>query len=86
MNVTPHNETVHKELISKIDDLLDFCRLNGYSHLVLIGKEGQCSRYMEGTFDDIGSMVTSLGMSNESFGEIVEVSNKAIKKHARCIS
>lgn len=77
-NVTPHNETVHKELISKIDDLLDFCRLNGYSHLVLIGKDGQCSRYMEGTFDDILGMVTSLGQSNKSFKGIIEHSNDII--------
>lgn len=78
MNITPHNETVHKELISKIDDLLAFCRLNGYSHLVLIGKDGQCSRYMEGTFDDLSGMITSFGVSNNDFKGIIENSYKDI--------
>lgn len=75
MNIIPHNETVHRELIGKIDSLLEFCKAHGYSHLILIGKDGQCSRYMEGTFDDIEGMVSGFVKDNKSFGAIVDYSN-----------
>jgi hypothetical protein len=76
MNVTPHNETVHRELINRIDNLLSFCKENNYSFLVLIGKDGQCSRYMEGTFEDIEGMVGAFAKDNKEFEGILTCVNQ----------
>lgn len=60
----------------KADDLLkafiEYCNENSLHYMVIVGKEGVCSRYMRGRQDDMTSMVSGMVENNPKFGQMLK--------------
>jgi hypothetical protein len=66
------NESNHDELLSLINPLSDFMEKNGYTFLVIAGKDGICSRYMRGDYYDLHGMIKGMSEKNPQFLEILK--------------
>jgi len=65
-----------KAKVQHADDLLkrfiEYCNQNSLHYLVIVGKEGVCSRYMRGRQDDMTSMVSGMVENNPKFGQMLK--------------
>jgi len=65
-----------KSKVQHADHLLkafiEYCNENGLHYMVIVGKEGVCSRYMRGDQCDLTSMVSSMVKNNPKFGELLK--------------
>lgn len=64
-------EEKHKELLGLITPLVEHLRQNGYTFLVVAGKDELCSRYMEGTHDDLYGILNGLAKTNKGFCNVI---------------
>ena len=54
--------------------VLEYLKENGFSFLIVAGKDGTCSRYMEGKRRDVISMIVGLMENNVDVEEVIEES------------
>lgn len=65
-------EDTHEELINKIlNPLIDFMDKEGYSYMILAGKDGVCSRYTNGKNGDLSGMLTGLMQKYPGYKKIL---------------
>ena len=57
-------ETKHSQLLSLLNPLIDFMIENKFSYFVVAGKDGTCSRHLNGDFDDLSSMLSGMMENN----------------------
>lgn len=65
-------ETNHDELLSLINPLIDFMDKNGYTFLLVAGKDGTCSRYMRGNYDDLHGIIKGMTETQPTLLEILK--------------
>lgn len=73
-----HNET-HDELIKLLIPLIDFLDKNNYSYILIAGKDGVCSRFMNGKFIDLGIMLTTLAEQNPEVKDLIKTTNSVLE-------
>lgn len=56
--------TKHEQLLSLLLPLIEFMDKNEFSYFLVAGKDGTCSRYMRGNFQDAISMLTGMAENN----------------------
>lgn len=66
------NETQHEELLTFLNPLVDFMSQNGYSFMMVAGKDGLCSRTLMGDFHDVTGMLIDMAEKNRQVEGIVE--------------
>ena len=71
MNLETTSETKHEELIKILQPLVDFMNENEYSYFIVAGKDGLCSRYMNGNYFDVHGMIKGMAETNKQVGAIV---------------
>jgi hypothetical protein len=71
-DIKPISENRHKELLGVLMPLIDFMDKNGYSYFLVAGKDGVCSRYMRGNFNDVTGMLTGMAENNKEVKVILE--------------
>ena len=65
-------ETNHDELLSLINPLVDFMDQHGYTFLLVAGKDGTCSRYMRGNYDDLHGIIKGMTETQPQLLKIVK--------------
>lgn len=61
----------HKELLNYLKPLIKFMDDNGYSYLFVVGKDGKCARYLNGTAYEISKMLGDMAKKHEFVKEIL---------------
>ena len=69
-------ESNHDELLSLINPLVDFMDQNGYTFLLVAGKDGTCSRYMKGQCDDLHGIIKGM---TETQPQLLEILKDVVK-------
>ena len=62
----------HDELLLLINPLVDFMEKNSFNFLLVAGKDGTCSRYMHGNYDDLHGMIKGMTETQPKLLEIVK--------------
>lgn len=70
-NIETVSETQHNELLKLLNSLFDFLIANDYNFLIVAGKYGLCSRYVNGKFVDVSSMLTQLMKDHEPVKDVI---------------
>lgn len=52
--------TKHEQLLSLLLPLIEFMDTNEFNYFLVAGKDGVCSRYMRGKFQDVILMLTGM--------------------------
>jgi hypothetical protein len=65
-------KTNHDELLSLINPLVDFMDQHGYTFLLVAGKDGTCSRYMRGNYDDLHGIIKGMTETQPQLLEILK--------------
>ena len=71
-DINPIQESKHQELLKLLNPLIEFMDTHGYSYFFISGKDGVCSRYMRGNFDDLTSILTGMAEKNPQVKVILE--------------
>ena len=66
----------HKELLRLLKPFVDFMDSNGYSYLLLAGKDGKCARYLNGTVADMSGMIADMAQKHKTVKKMFEHSLK----------
>lgn len=69
--MTKVQETNHDELTQLLNPLVKFIQENNYSFFLMAGKDGICTRHLQGDFDDITGMIIGLMEKNKQFEGLI---------------
>ena len=72
MKITPTSETNHQELLTLLNPLLDFMSNNGYSFFVVAGKDGVCTRHLQGQYEDVEGMIIGMMKKNRQVNSMIK--------------
>lgn len=67
MKVETIKEIKHNELLVNLKPLIDFIQVNDFSYFLVAGKDGICSRYLSGNYDDLRGMIEGMIESHPQF-------------------
>lgn len=73
------SENKHDELLALLNPLVDFMNKNGFSYFLVAGKDGTCSRFMNGDFYDLSGMITSFAQDHKNAKGMLEHALKDIE-------
>jgi hypothetical protein len=62
----------HDQLLQRLKPLVDYMTENRIHHLVLAGKDGTCSRFLLGNFDDLASMLEDMANNNPDVKKLIK--------------
>lgn len=72
-------KTKQKELLELLKPLIEFMDKNEFNYFLTAGKDGVCSRYMRGNFNDTISMLTGMAENNDVVKDILEATVTEIR-------
>lgn len=65
-------KTNHHQLLEKLNPVIDYMTENKIHHFVLAGRDGTCSRYLLGNFDDLSSMLEDMANKNPDVKKLIK--------------
>jgi len=73
-------ENKHQELLNLLLPLIDFMDKNNFHYFLIAGKDGVCSRYLEGKPTELLSMITSMAEKHPQFKTILNLAVNEINE------
>lgn len=70
-DIEKFSDGVHKDLLRFVNPLIDFMHEKGYSFFFVAGKDGTCTRHMQGKQQDIKAMIQDLAEKHEQVSEML---------------
>ena len=64
--------TEHEQLIELLKPVIKFIKEKGFHHLIVIGKDGTCARYLQGQAGELSNMLEPLAERDQLFRDILE--------------
>ena len=62
----------YDQLLSLLNPLIDFMIENKFSYFVVAGKDGTCSRHLNGEFDDLSLMLSGMMEKNPQVKQLIK--------------
>ena len=62
----------YDQLLSLLNPLIDFMVENKFSYFVVAGKDGTCSRHLNGEFDDLSLMLSGMMEKNPQVKRLIK--------------
>lgn len=64
--------TDHEKLTELLKPVVEFIKEKGFHHMILIGKDGVCARYLQGSVGEISNMLEPLTKRDPLLTDILQ--------------
>ncbi len=66
------NKPNHDQLLQRLKPVIDYMTENRIHHFLIAGKDGTCSRFLLGNFDDLSAMLEDMANKNPDVKKLIK--------------